>query len=41
VRQHLGTVGGGSSQTYVFFLQAQPASGITIETPLTLTVPNQ
>ena len=36
-----GTVGGGSSQTYVFFLQAQPASGITIETPLTLTVPNQ
>jgi len=31
----------GSSQTYVFFLQAQPASGITIETPLTLTVASQ
>jgi hypothetical protein len=37
-----GKIGGaGSSQTYVFFLQAQPASGITIETPLTLTVPSQ
>jgi hypothetical protein len=31
----------GSSQTYVFLLQSQPASGITIEAPLTLTVPNQ
>jgi hypothetical protein len=27
-----------SSQTYVYFLQSQPASGITIDTPLTLTV---
>jgi hypothetical protein len=27
-----------SSQTYVYFLQSQPASSITIETPLTLTV---
>jgi len=30
----------GSSQTYVFFLESQPASGITIDTPLTLTVQN-
>lgn len=28
----------GSSQTYVFFLQSQPASGVNIETPLTMTV---
>jgi len=27
-----------SSQTYVYFLQSQPASSITIDTPLTLTV---
>lgn len=38
-----GSCGGASatatsSQTYVFFLQSQPAPGVTIETPLTLTV---
>lgn len=41
-----GSCGGNSSPastsrlTYVFFLQSQPASSITVETPLTLTVQN-
>lgn len=35
------SVTNSSNQTYVFFLQSQPTSGVTIETPLTLTVSNQ
>jgi uncharacterized protein YcfL len=27
-----------TEQTYTFFLESQPATGITIDTPLTLTV---